>query len=88
MLIPTPQNVKTITDMREDALGILDNIKKQGVTYIFHRSVPKAVLLDIDEFIRIQSLLEDYLDSQEAIKLEKEPKGKLIPIEQVIKEYV
>ena len=74
--------------MREDALGLLDLVKKQRVTYIFHRSKPKAVMLDVDEFVRIQDILEDYFDAQEAIKLEKEPKGKPIPIEEVMKEYV
>ncbi|MBI2641218.1 type II toxin-antitoxin system prevent-host-death family antitoxin [Candidatus Roizmanbacteria bacterium] len=88
MLIPTSKNVKTITDMREDALGLLELVKKQGVTYIFHRSKPKAVMIDVDEFARIQELLEDYFDTQEAIKLEKEPKDKRIPIEEVMKEYV
>jgi len=62
MLIPTSKNVKTITDMREDALGLLEQVKKNGVTYIFHRSEPKAVMMDIDEFSRIQELLEKYFD--------------------------
>lgn len=88
MLIPTSKNVKTITDMREDALGLLNLVKKNGVTYIFHRSEPKAVMLDIDEFVRIQELLEDYFDEMEAQKLAKEPVGKLIPEEDIIKEYV
>jgi len=88
MLIPTSKNVKTITDMREDALGLLDLVKKNGVTYIFHRSEPKAVMLDIDEFVRMQELLEDYFDEMEAQKLAKEPIGKLIPEEDIIKEYV
>lgn len=88
MLIPTPQNVKTITDMREDALGLLNSVQKQGVTYIFHHSKPRAVLLNIDEFVRIQDIIEDYLDEQEAILLEKEPKGKGIPLKKILKKYV
>ncbi len=88
MLIPTSKNVKTITDMRENALGLLKGIKKYGITYIFHRSEPKAVMMGIEEFSRIQELLEDYFDGMEAKKLEKEPIGKLIPQEDIIKEYV
>ncbi len=88
MLIPTSKNVKTITDMREDALGLLNLVKKNGITYIFHRSEPKAVMLDIDEFVRIQEMLEDYFDELDAKQLEKEPTGKLIPQEDIIKEYV
>ncbi len=88
MLIPTSKNVKTITDMREDAIGLLDNVKKQGVTYIFHRSKPKAVMIDVDEFVKMQELLEDYFDEMEAQQLAKEPRGKGIPIEEVMKKYV
>lgn len=88
MLIPTSKNVKTITDMREDALGLLDLVKKNGVTYIFHHSKPKVVMLDIDEFVRIQELLEDYFDEIEVRKIAKEPVGKLIPEEDIIKEYI
>lgn len=88
MLIPTSQNVKTITDMREKALDLLDLVEKKGLAYIFHRSKPKAVMLDIDEFVRIQELLEDYFDEQEAKKLAKEPIGKKIPLKTIIHKYV
>lgn len=87
MLIPTAQNVKTITDMREHALELLDLVKKEGIAYIFHHSKPKAVMLTIEEFVRVQELLEDYLDELEVKKLEKEPRGKGIPIEEIMKEY-
>ena len=88
MLIPTSKNVKTITDMREDALGLLKQVKKNGVTYIFHRSEPKAVMMDIDDFDKLQEMLEDHKDELDAIELEKEPRGKGIPIEEIMKEYV
>jgi prevent-host-death family protein len=88
MLIPTSKNVKTITDMREDALGLLEQVKKNGVTYIFNRSEPKAVIMDIDEFVRMQELLEDYFDEIDVQELEKKPIGKLISEEDIIKEYV
>ena len=74
--------------MREDALGLLDQVKKNGVTYIFHRSEPKAVMIDIDEFDKLQEMIEDHQDELDAIKLEKEPRGKGIPIEEIMKEYV
>jgi len=85
MLIPTSKNVKTITDMREDALGLLDLVKKNGVTYIFHHSQPKAVMIDVDEFVKLQERLEDYQDELDAIELEKEPREKGIPIEEIMK---
>ncbi|MEK7177715.1 MAG: hypothetical protein AAB705_02725, partial [Patescibacteria group bacterium] len=82
------KNVKTITDMREDALGLLDLVKKNGVTYIFHHSQPKAVMMGVDEFVKIQEMLEDYQDELDAIELEKKPRGRGIPIEEIMKEYV
>ena len=88
MLIPTTQNVKTITDMREDALGLLDTVNKQGLAYIFHRSKPKAVLLNIDEFIILQKATEDLEDYIEVQNLKKEPIGEKVPFETVLKEYV
>jgi len=74
--------------MREDALGLLEQVKQNGVTYIFHRSEPKVVMMDIDEFVRMQELLEDYFDEIDVQELEKKPIGKLIPEEDIIKEYV
>jgi len=88
MLIPTDQNVKTITDMREDALGLLDSVDKRGLAYIFHRSKPRAVLLKIDEFVSLQEALEDFEDIGIVKKLEKEKRGKGIPLEEVVSEYV
>lgn len=89
MLIPTKDNIKTITDMREDALGLLKAAEKmKQPIFLFHRSRPKAVILSMEEFLRIQEMLEDYLENQEARALTKEPKGKLIPFEKIAKKYV
>lgn len=88
MLIPTKKNVKTITDMRENALGLLDEIDKEGLAYIFHRSQPRAVLIDIDTFISLQQILEEYQDYKDIEKLSKEKRGKGIPLDKVAKDYV
>ena len=87
MLMPTTKNVKTVTDMREDALGLLRDTQSNGLIYIFHRSDPKAVMLSLDEFYRFQEMTEDYLDEIDAAKLAKEPRGELVPIPRVMKEY-
>jgi PHD/YefM family antitoxin component YafN of YafNO toxin-antitoxin module len=75
MIIPTNKNTKTITDMRENAVSLLDQVNRQGLVYILHRSNPRAVLLDIDKFVSMYELLEDFIDNEEALKLSKEPKG-------------
>lgn len=87
MLIPTIANTKTITDMREDALKLLGEVEKQGVTYIFHHSKPKAVLLSINDFVRIQELLEDHLEEEEAKRLVNERRGKGIELNVIAKKY-
>lgn len=74
--------------MREDALGLLDSVSKQGLAYIFHRSKPKAVLLNIADFIVLQRAAEDLEDYIEVQKLKKEPIGKKVSFEKVLKEYV
>lgn len=87
MLIPTVKNTKTITDLREDALGVLESASSQGLIYVMYRSQPKAVLLDIDEFYSLQEMLEDYLDIVDAKKLTKEPRGKGISLTELKKQY-
>lgn len=88
MLIPTTKNVKTITDMREDALGLLELVQKNGLAYIFHRSQPRAVLMNIEDFISLQNVLEDFEDFQDVEKLKKEPRGKGVPLAKIIAENV
>lgn len=88
MLIPTSQNIKTITDMRENALKLLDEVNDHGLVYIFHHSDPKAVMLSLDEFTRLQELMEDHLDEMEAVKLTQEKRGKGIPLATIIKKNI
>ncbi len=71
MIIPTAQNTRTITDLRERALGLLRQVEKSGPTFIFHRSKPKAVMLSINEYANLLEMLEDYLDSLKAKELEE-----------------
>lgn len=87
MLIPTSDNTKTVTDMRERALELLRTVKRQGLVYVFQRSNPEAVLLSIEEFKRLYELLEDHLDELEARKLAKEERGKGIPLAEILAKY-
>lgn len=87
MLIPTSRNIKTITDMREDAIRLLKDVSNLGIIYLFQHSQPKAVLLSLDEFQRLQELVEDHLDEMEAENLSKDKRGKGIPLSKIIKKY-
>jgi len=88
MLIPTHANVKTITDMRENALKTLSFVEKKGLAYLFHRSEPRAVMLSVKEFLKLMELVEDYLDQLETEKLAKEPRGKGILFSEIAKKYL
>lgn len=68
-IIPTKDNVKTVTDLRENTMQLLNFVaKKREPLYIFYRSKPKAVLLSIDEFIKQVELWQDARDLEKAIE--------------------
>ncbi len=64
MLIPTAKNTRNITDFRKDPDSILETVKgSTDPLYLFRGSEPKAVVLDIAEYIRMHEQIEDYFDS-------------------------
>ena len=73
--------------MREDAIGLLATVKDQGIIYLFQHSNPKAVMLSVEEFVRLQELVEDHLEELEAVKLFKEERGEGISLEKIISKY-
>lgn len=87
MIIPTIKNTKTITDLREKTVEILEQTKKTGPTFIFHRSRPKAVMLSVDEYANIIEMLEDYFDSLRAQELEENPENGGLELSELIKKY-
>lgn len=87
MLIPTPQNTKTITDLREDALGVLSDVDKLGLVYLFAHSDPRAVVLSLKEFAKLRELLEDRADERDAAELARQDRGVGIPLKRVAKKY-
>lgn len=88
-MIPTSQNVKTITDMREKALELLEQVEKSTEpVFVFHRSKPKAVIMSIGEFSRLNEQIEDLEDSITARKLEgRVSKGKYFSLSEVKKRH-
>lgn len=77
MLIPTSQNTKTISDLRKNPLGLLTTLEKSGgPQYIFYRANPRAVMINISDYIDLIKNQEDYFDSLMAKKYEKEDKKK------------
>lgn len=87
MIIPTIKNTKTITDLRENAVEMLEQARKIGPTFIFHHSKPKAVMLSIEEYSNMMEMLEDYFDALKAKELEEEGEKGGISLDQLIKKY-
>lgn len=78
MLIPTPENTKTISDLRERPVDLLKQLESSyGPLYIFYRSRPNAVLLSLSEYQKLLDLAEDYLDSLKAEEYERKDKSKI-----------
>lgn len=86
MFIPTKYNTKSVTDLRENTLGVLRDASAQGLVYVTHHAKPQAVIIDIDEFVSMQEMLEDYQDLQDARKLSRQKRGALIPAAEVFKD--
>lgn len=87
MLLPTRQNTKTITDLREDALGVLSDVDKLGLVYLFQHSDPRAVVLSLKEFAKLRELVDDREDEREAAGLSLEDRGVGIPLKNIAKKY-
>lgn len=87
MIIPTTKNTKTVTDLRERAVEMLEQTKKIGPTFILHRSKPKAVMLSIEEYSNMMEMLEDYFDALKAKELEEEGEVGGISLDQLIRKY-
>lgn len=78
MLIPTAQNTKTVSDLRERPTELLKRLSSSsGPLYIFYRSKPNAVMLSLSAYQKLLDLAEDYLDSLKAEEYEKMDKKKI-----------
>lgn len=87
MIIPTDKNTKTVTDLRENSIALLEQISKSGPTFIFQHSKPKAVMLSIEEYSNMMEMLEDYFDGLKAKDLEENSEQSGISLDQLIKKY-
>lgn len=80
-------SISTISDLRFKTKEVFKKALKKPV-FLFARSVPKGVLLSIEEYQSLMDSLEDYYDSLRAEELAKEDKLKVkwISHEELIKE--
>lgn len=87
MFIPTAKNTSTVTDMRVDAIGLIKDVEKMGMKYIFQKSKPKVVMMNMILFERMVEKYEDWLDQERVYELEKEDHGEGVSLEDAAKEF-
>lgn len=73
-MIPSKDNISTVTDMRRDAIGLLKDVEKKGMKYIFQNSKPMAVMVNMVIFKRWMEWLEAENDRKMVAEIEKNPK--------------
>lgn len=77
-MIPSVGNIKTISDMRENAKKLLEETRASyGPLFILYRSKPQAVLLSLEQYQKLADFAEDYIDSIKAQEFEKDDKRKI-----------
>ena len=86
MFIPTSDNISTVTDMRVNAIGLLRDVEKKGVKYIFQRSKPLAVMVNMKLLKRLAEMLEDWEDQQRVYEIENEDLGEGVSLEDAARE--
>ena len=83
--IPTEDNISTVTDMRVDADGLIKDVEKKGLKYLFQKSKPKMVMMNMKLFKRIIEGYEDWLDQQRVYEIQHEELGKGVLLSDVAK---
>lgn len=78
----TKESILSVSDFRKNAATVLEEVGAgNGPFYLFSRSKPKAVLLDFDDFSKLQEAYEDISDMREIIAISKKDIKKGIPWE-------
>lgn len=71
------QSIKSLTDLRTNPAAVSRLAKQLGEpVYIFNRTRPISVLLDIKEYEELVERLEDALDALEVKEMKKTAKAK------------
>jgi len=71
--------IKNITDLRTDPILVFQaSKKKQRPLYIFNRSEPLGVVMDWDEYEKLEQKLEDLIDILDLREARAESKEELV----------
>jgi len=71
-----PTSLTTISDLRFKTKEVFARALKAPVV-VFHRAIPKGVILSVKDYEEMMGTLEDYYLSLRAEEYEKEPKNKV-----------
>lgn len=67
------KQISTISELRFKTTQVLRKVKDAPV-YLFHHATPQGVLLSLEKYEEMQSILEDYFLSLKAREYEQENK--------------
>lgn len=83
-----PKTIRTISDLRENPLEVLKAAEKLGEPiYLFYRSKPKGVLVDLDKFNELMEFVEDYMDALKIKEVLEDEETEFEPLEKFWKRH-
>lgn len=81
-------NIKTITDVRQDTLAILKYAQEsEEPVIILQHSKPKGVFLSFEKYQKLVEMVEDYLDTIEAEEVLRDKDTKFVPLDKFLEKY-
>lgn len=82
------EQIVTITELRQDPHAAIKKSKKEFPIYLFSRSKPLGVIMDIDEFERLMERWEDFIDAMELKETVETTKEEgMVPFEKFWKKH-
>lgn len=83
-----PKAIKTISDLREDPLGVIKAAQELGEPVcVVYRATPVGVLMDLVQYSRFRQILEDYHDATLIKKTMEDPTVEWVPLDTLWKDH-
>ena len=75
-----PKSIKSISDLREDPLGVIKVAQELGEAgCVVHRATPVGMVMGLEEYARYRQILEDYHDATLIKETMEDPTVKWVP---------
>ena len=83
-----PKSIKSISDLREDPLGIIKVAEELGEPVcVVHRAKPVGMLMDLAQYARFRQILEDYQDATLIKETMEDPSVEWVPLDKLWKDH-